>query len=322
MTRDPWNSDQPRMYFGRSAAEQVARGGDLQGLEVSPWVIARLRELTGIGPGDHPPRFTISAVRAMSTQTMLVILRSSGVQVDVGRFAELAAPYASAWEMSEEAWRPLPSADPEFLGLAACELWRRLLPGRPSLEMLDERMQEGYDLLEESEQERACEVWIWLGYDLCRALSPDADTLEEACADFDALNILRNWLGDLRQELYNTGRQYPELGQRAAALFEHLYWQFDPSEERYSLRCAQADLLYAQGLAQQGDEILQELIEDWPQKWEATARLSDQLSGAGNSPEYLDIDRAIALLESTLAGPVEEREHLQARLLDLKARKS
>jgi len=257
----------------------------------------------------------------MSTQTILTILRSSGVQVDVSRFAELAAPYASAWEMSEEDWRPLPSADPEFLGMAACELWRRLLPGRPSLEMLDERMQEGYDLLEEGEHQRACEVWIWLGYDLCRSLSPDADTLEEACDGFGGLNTLRNWLGDLRHELYDTARKNPEVSRRAAALFEHLYWQFDPSEELYSVRCEQADLLYAQGLTQQGEAVLQELIEDWPQKWEAVGRLSDQLSGAWNDPEYQDTTRAIALLESTLAGPVAEGKYLRSRLRVLKARK-
>jgi hypothetical protein len=36
--------------------------------------------------------------------------------------------------------------DDDFLGVAACGLWEHYCPGRASVEMLDDWMQEGYEL--------------------------------------------------------------------------------------------------------------------------------------------------------------------------------
>ena len=64
-------------------------------------------------------------------------------------FEALARGRGSAWSISQT-WLASPTVvctgvEEDFLGLAACELWKRLLPQRPSIEMLDDWMQEGYE---------------------------------------------------------------------------------------------------------------------------------------------------------------------------------
>jgi hypothetical protein len=46
--------------------------------------------------------------------------------------------------------------DDDFLGIAACELWEHYCPERPSVEMLDDWMQEGYDLSTSPRGWRTC----------------------------------------------------------------------------------------------------------------------------------------------------------------------
>src|SRR5207244_12960230 len=58
--------------------------------------------------------------------------------------------------------------DTDFASVAACVLWWRLSPERPSFEMLDERMQAGYAALKANDVTRACDLWLelWEGFKL------------------------------------------------------------------------------------------------------------------------------------------------------------
>ena len=79
-------------------------------------------------------------VGRMPTGDILLKLASLGIIVDPGKFADLARGYVSAIQLAEDKFYPQTTVqgyDEDFPWLAAYELWKRLLPGRPCIEMLD-----------------------------------------------------------------------------------------------------------------------------------------------------------------------------------------
>lgn len=182
--------------FTPAAAAAISGGVELPGLDLHPWIVAQLRERTGIGPGGRPPAWTISRVRAMDTAALEATLARLGVHVDKATFTEAAADRLSAWELSLD-WEPVAGADSELLGLVACELWRRWAPAPPSLEMIDERMQDGYDALDRGDARSACNTWLEV-WGLLLDTLPDAGSVEELDEGFaTGLNRIGNWVGDV-----------------------------------------------------------------------------------------------------------------------------
>ncbi|MDP2307580.1 MAG: hypothetical protein Q8P18_16275 [Pseudomonadota bacterium] len=303
--------------FTPAAAAAVSRGGAIPGLELHPWIVAQLRERTGIGPGGRPPAWTISRVRAMDTAALEATLARLGVPVDRGTFAEAAEEHLSAWDLSVE-WTPVAGADAELLGLVACELWRRWLPDFPSLEMVDERMQDGYDALDRADARGACTIWLEV-WGLLLDILPEARSSTELDEGFAAgLNRIGNWVGDVSIELLNLVREEPKLARRARDVYCAAAERLGDVHVRQDL----AELHYSLGEAGAGEAVLEALIRDDPDDLAGYARLSDHL-GWPSHGGYTDVPRAIALLELALARPVREpvRWDLPKRLADLRERR-
>src|SRR5438270_6846069 len=92
--------------------------------------------------------WTENKVRELSTEVILERLASIGVVTAVDELVAQARIEHAASAIAEH-WRERFAVSPggvddDFIELAACMLWERLLPERPSFEMLDERMQAGY----------------------------------------------------------------------------------------------------------------------------------------------------------------------------------
>ena len=145
-----------------------ARPAPLAGM--TPYVIAKLFEdselfaqMQRLEPEKARDFWTPRKVAALSTEDLLAQLRPLAVDASREAYLALAEGQTSAWAISAH-WRvaiagQLSRHADDFLGLAACELWKRYCPERPSLEMLDDRMQEGYRLAHEGQGTRACEIW-------------------------------------------------------------------------------------------------------------------------------------------------------------------
>lgn len=304
-------------YFTEGAARQVSLGGSLPGLDLHPWIVAQLRERTGIGPGGRPPTWTISRVRAMDTTALQAALARFGVDVDRNALVKAAEQQLSAWDLSLD-WPADTGADPEFLGLVACELWRRWVPEIPSLEMIDERMQDGYDLLENGDARGACTVWLGVWRLLIDTLPDERspDTLDEAF--YTGLNTVRNWIGDVSIELCNLVRKEPELGRRARTVYQIVVERLGDRHLRMDL----AELHYGLGETAEGEGLYEALIRDDPDDPAGYARLSDHLGSRWGEPSYRDVPRAIALLEQAMARPVRDAISwdLPQRLEELRGR--
>ncbi len=300
--------------FTPAAAEAISRG-ELQDLGLHPWIVAQLRERTGSGPGGQPPVWTIARVRAMETTALQATLARLGVQVDQVSLSEAAREEFSAWDLSLD-WAHT-GLDAEFLGLVACELWRRWVPQLASLEMIDEVMQDGYDSLEAGDARAACATWLDTWMLLLDAL-PEEGSINALDAAFGpGLNTVGNWAGDVATELRGLVRSERALGRWARAVYCAVAEHLDDRRIRRDL----ADLHYSLGETAEGERVLTAILHEDPDDADAYALLADALSDDAVGA-YADVPRAIALLEEALARPVRNATSwgLVQRLKDLRGR--
>jgi len=93
-------------------------------------------------------------------------LRFFGVEMDRPELERLSDEALSA----EEIARPLVERRPfknryqnlerDWTWICLAALWQRWFPSKPSFELLDDRMQAGYDLLACSGSVAACRIWL------------------------------------------------------------------------------------------------------------------------------------------------------------------
>ena len=300
---------------------------------VSAYVIAKLFEdsdlfaqMQRLEPEKASGFWTPRKVAALSTEEILAQLRTLAVDASRAAYLALAEGQTSAWAISQQ-WRAaiarrLSLHADDFLGLAACELWKRYSPERPSIEMLDDQMQKGYRLAREGQGARACEIWWDVWQTIRSRLHPEMNTTQLAAVVFDGSQCLFNWVQDFALELHNVAlaeRRYAGIG---VQLCEEVLAHF-PGEDDLFLKNFRADLgefHFLAGKQAEGERVLLELIRDHPDRAAGYARLADLL-GYGPAPdrEPIDRERARELLEQALARPVTDAADydLERRLAEL-----
>ncbi len=301
---------------------------------MSPYVMAKLFEdseqfaqMARVEPEQARRFWTPRKLAALNTPAILARLRKLDVEASPEAYLALAEGKDSAWEIADQ-WletinEPLSRYDEDFLGLAACELWKRYCPEHPSIEMLDDAMQEGYQLSMQGERARACDCWWPVWQTIRSRLHPKMRTTKSAAVVFDGTQSLFNWVQDFALELHNAAvadRRYAETGVR---LCQEVLAQFRDEDELFVLNF-RADLGEFHFLAAQhndGERVLLELIRDYPDRAAGYARLADLL-GYGPTPnsQPIDLQRAQALIEQALARPVTDAPQydLETRLADLR----
>lgn len=307
-------------------------------VHITPYSIAKLFEnsdlfaqMQRLEPEKASGFWTTRKLAALSTGEILARLRTLGVDTSRDDYLALAAGQTSAWAISNE-WRAavarrLPRHDDDFLGLAACELWQRYCPERPSIEMLDDQMQEGYQLIQERQWARACDIWWEVWQTIRSRLRPEMTTIGDAEVVFSGTQLLCNWVSAFANELHNTAlteRRYAELGmQFCQDMLAHF-----PGESELFLINFRADLgkfHFLAGEPAEAERVLLELIRDHPDRAAGYVELADILGhGFGRHRELIDRDRARVLLEQALAWPVTDAADydLERRLAELRKARS
>lgn len=199
---------------------------------------------------------------ALSTEEIVGRLRALDVDATREVYLAQAEGRTSAWALSEP-WReasqkkPLSRYDDDFLGLAACELWKRYCPERPSIEMLDDEMQAGYRLSMEGDGTRACALWARVWDTIRERLRPEMRTIDDAAVVFSGTQALYNWVQDYLVELRNVavdGRGYAETGVR---LCEAVLAQFPDEDELFliNFRGDLGEFLCLAGEPERGERV-------------------------------------------------------------------
>jgi hypothetical protein len=270
--------------------------------------------------------WTLDRVAALETGEIVGRLAELGANGSREPFLELAAERTSAWTVSDE-WlagidKPLSRHEQDFVGIAACELWKRFCPERPSLEMLDDWMQDGYDLSETGQGPEACDRW-WSVWEVIHSrLTPEMRTCYSASPVFDGTQSIQNWVQDFQMELYNAARVEVRYARMGARLCEQVLARFTGDEGLFirNFRAELGEFYYMEGRHDGGERVLMDLIRDHPDRAIGYASLANLLAhGACRDDGPIDPQRARALLEEALALPVIDAEDygLEYRLNEL-----
>lgn len=294
-----------RLWYGEGLARAFAKGETFDGFDPHGWTRATLRDEVAVVDGTAPhPRTSIAGVRKMATPEILAELAALGLDVSEATFDVKVEDEHSAWNLGERwlAKAGEPGEHAEFIRLAACELWRRWLPESPSVEMLDDLIQEGYLAQEQGAEGNTLELWLRAGRWLVELTPDDITTVQEVGTWFPGRNSVANWLGDLTFALHNATITELPLRERARRLYVSWVQRFEPSAEQRRLRYSLAQMHFRCGDVDAGEEACRDLIEEQPSAVSAYMLLSNEFAANGRKAE------AIALLESACGHLEDDRD--------------
>jgi len=179
-----------------------------------------------------------SSAKRLSDGELVAKLRSFGVEMDCSELERLSDEALSA----EEIARPLverrtfknrrQSLDGDWIWICLAALWQRWFPGKPSFELLDDRMQAGYDLLASSGAVAACRTWLEAWSDVLRLLDKAGmQSIQEFDDRFGGTQSLFNWIQDLETELWNAGLEERQFLTARIGLCEEALRRFGSDDE-------------------------------------------------------------------------------------------
>ncbi|KKM12702.1 hypothetical protein SY88_02205 [Clostridiales bacterium PH28_bin88] len=129
-------------------------------MELSVWALNRIIEQQLAGDEARlnalraKGKVLMMDVRKMTDEEILNKLNSIGMRINREIMRKLCREHISADSLSkwlEKDWKlKLKNYDEDWSWLGAKVLWERWYPEIPNLEMLDDKMQEGYELLSEN----------------------------------------------------------------------------------------------------------------------------------------------------------------------------
>jgi len=268
-------------------------------------------------------RVLLSHGRAMSDEALLAKLRLLNLSLDKSQFLARSQRFLSAQEMAQALYKERGSAlkgsDEDWIWIAFTCLWERWQPDRLSLEMIDDRMQEGYKAQKRRDFAGACRLWleVWNGiWKLIEALQ--LRSVKEFDDRFPLTNCLFNWVQDFLDELHNAGLDDLSFLKTRLAVIKTLLTRLEPDPSLLShFRSDLAETSFALGDPEKGDQMYREWLHEEPQWGWGWIRWSDCYYHFA-ADERKDPARAEQILKEGLAvDGVQDRAYLLDRLADL-----
>jgi hypothetical protein len=260
-----------------------------------------------------------SHTSGMGDEDLLAKLRDLGVDADRERLAKLCEGALSAEQVVSERLG-LHDWDADWAWICLAALWERWWPGKVCLELLDDKVQAGYEADQRNDFVASSRIWLDAWSDvlrLCDAVG--GRSMREFDDRFPMTQSLFNWCQDLELALQNGGEHDPEL--RAARLGMAAEWlRRFPREDGLitgNFRRALADSYFWTGQQETADELYQSWLEAdpaWGWGWIGWADCYTPF-GPGRTPDY---PQAEEILRRGYAVPgVREAEHIAGRLADI-----
>ena len=157
--------DKPEYKWKPPAATAV-----MESREFRRWAVPELAAMSELkmSAAELKRRFedltywNVERVDCMDTDAIFRKLADVGVEMDAERFVQGAEGFQSAFDYAETWTAPGEldrfGRDADFPGVAACVLWKRLLPERFSFERLDDLLADGYERWEKEEEAEAARL--------------------------------------------------------------------------------------------------------------------------------------------------------------------
>lgn len=268
--------------------------------------------------------WTFEKIEPMSTDEIFARLNQLGIAVTPKKFRRDARRHESAERLADE-WReqypfyPEGRYDADFVWMAAIVLWKRLVPDRISFEQIDQRMQEGYNLLQAGHIAGACDAWWQVWEWIKDKVTPERNTLSAFDKDFRGMQAVFNWCQDFEMELENAGCDDPRYYrlrvrycQEFLGTFSGIEWQM-----RGNFLRAEAESYWRLGETETAEAKFEAMVQDNPDWAWGYIGWSDEYWLLRGSPK--DYDRAEEILQRALKRPnLEDREVVLDRLDSLR----
>ncbi len=268
--------------------------------------------------------WTDGKVACLETAEIVTRLEELGIDGCETTFVELTGGRTSAMSIFGdwvgEVTTPPEEGDEDFMRLAACELWKRYCPENPSVGMIDEWVTEGDELFSANKQGEAADIWLRVWEHVRLKFEPWMTTYGDADPLVGISQYFGNWIQDLTMAICNESindEKYTEIGIRLIG--EVLHQFVDESLDAVlNRRCDLGRLLCRAGRCEEGQAMIQAIINEHPEQSCGYIELADEFGRA--KQKDADIPRAIALLEQALAYPVIDAADwdLEYRLADLR----
>lgn len=278
------------------------------GRELHPYIGARLiedpksmRNLDTRTRQKLKERWTPSKIDALATEVILEKLQALAASVNEPELRSLSLVHRSAWDASRDVAGGVSGHDSDFVALAFCTLWKRWLPDRPSLEMIEDWISDGYKCSYRHHHDEGLDAWR-NAWNALRALLQDVDATTIAKAQraaFAGFTSLLNWTQDYVEEHIHIA---PHRGDDGLRLVDEVLAQFPNESDLYrqDLLAAKADIFAGSERFEEAERAAHVVIDTWPRCAIGYATLASVAELAKRNVD------AIAALERALSLPVDD----------------
>ncbi len=211
-------------------------------------------------------------VDQMKTEEIIKRLEDMGIKFDNNTFMKEITECYLAQQISESWFQKFEvlatGRDEDFPFYAAWVLWDRLAPEHLlSMEKMTNLVEEGFERIEEKKYSQACDLWLKVWEALkCRFRKEDKDLgfLEE---QYGSIFIVRNFVQDLEEELYNAGRQDKTYFDKRIDYCREFLNYFPEENELiiHKMRRAIAEAYENLGNFEQAERTFEEIVRDYPE---------------------------------------------------------
>jgi tetratricopeptide (TPR) repeat protein len=258
---------------------------------------------------------------------LLAKLHSFGIDLDRASLGRLCEETLSA----EEIARPLlesctfktqrEAMEGDWIWICLVTLWQRWFPDKPSFEMLDDKMQVGYDRMAAEGPVAACRIWLDAWTDVLRLLDKAGiQSIDELDNRFRGTQSLFNWVQDLENELWNAGLENREFLKARISVCEEGLRRFEADDDLMTenRRRALAESYFELGETGKAEALYREWLKTDPRWGWGWIGWSDCYRFAFARPELRDLNRSEQLLlEGLSVSEVRDFKDLAERLADL-----
>jgi tetratricopeptide (TPR) repeat protein len=268
-----------------------------------------------------------SDAERLTDEELLAKLCSFGIELDRASLGRLCEEALSA----EEIARPLlaqrtfktrrEAMEGDWIWVCLAALWQRWFPDKPSFEMLDDKMQAGYDRMVAEDPVAACRIWLEAWTDVLRFLDKaDIQSIDEFDNRFRGTQSLFNWIQHLEDALWNVGLEDREFLTARISVCEEGLRRFETDDELMTenRRRALAESYFELGETGKAEALYRGWLKTDPRWGWGWIGWSDCYRFAFARPELRDLNRSEQLLlEGLSVSEVRDFKDLTERLADL-----
>lgn len=182
-----------------------------------------------------------SSAAKLTDGELLDKLRGMGFELDRSGVGNLCAGALSAEEVARPLHRDWEARNPgggfhvDWIWICLLALWERWWPDKVCLELLDDKIQAGYDRQEQRDLATCAATWLDAWADVLRLCDATGiGSIDEFDDRFPLTQSLYNWLSDVEMELWNAGVNSREFLTARIGLCSEALRRF-PGEEQWRI---------------------------------------------------------------------------------------